>query len=271
MAQSGVQVIAISSGKGGVGKTNAAINLSVSLAKQGKRVMLMDADLGLANIDINLGLHCPFNMAHVMSGEKTFRDIVMSGPHGIKVVPAASGIYEMSALNNEQLQHLIQSFSEFDEALDYLIIDTAAGISDMVLAFLNASHQILVVACDEPSSITDAYALMKVMNQRYGTSRFHFVASMVKNEKHGRGLYQKIERVVEHYLKASLIYLGSVPRDEQLSMSNRQQAAVVDMAPVSNSARAYERMAAQVARWPAPDRLSGNMEFFVERLLQSNA
>ncbi len=271
MTQTGVQVLAVGSGKGGVGKTNASINIAIALAKQGQQVMLMDADLGLANIDVNLGLHCPFNMAHVMSGEKAFKDIVMTGPHGIKVVPAASGIYEMSALNNEQLQHLIQAFSEFDEALDYLVIDTAAGISDMVLAFLNAAHQILVVACDEPSSITDAYALMKVMNQRFSTSRFHFMASMVKNEKHGLGLYNKLERVVEHYLKASVMYLGSVPRDEQLGQANRQQKAVVDTAPLSNSSRAYERMASAIARWPAPDRLSGNMEFFVERLLQSNA
>ncbi len=271
MTQTGVQVLAVTSGKGGVGKTNASINLAIALAKQGKRVMLMDADLGLANIDVSLGLHCPFNMAHVMGGERAFKDIVMTGPHGIKIVPAASGIYEMSALNNEQLQHLIQAFSEFDETLDYLVIDTAAGISDMVLAFLNAAHQILVVACDEPSSITDAYALMKVMNQRFSTNRFHFMASMVKNEKHGRGLYHKLERVVEHYLKASVMYLGSVPRDEQLGQANRQQKAVVDAAPLSNSSRAYERMASAIARWPAPDRLSGNMEFFVERLLQSNA
>jgi flagellar biosynthesis protein FlhG len=128
MSSNGIQVIAVTSGKGGVGKTNTSINIAASLAKQGHQVMLMDADLGLANIDVNLGLQCTFNMAHVMSGEKTLSDIIQIGPFGIQVVPAASGIYEMASLQNEQLQHLIQAFSEYNGKLDYLIIDTAAGI-----------------------------------------------------------------------------------------------------------------------------------------------
>jgi flagellar biosynthesis protein FlhG len=268
MSSKGIQVIAVTSGKGGVGKTNTSINIAASLAKQGHKVMLMDADLGLANIDINLGLQCPFNMAHVMSGEKSLSEIIQTGPFGIQVVPAASGIYEMAALQNEQLQHLIQTFSEYNGELDYLIIDTAAGISDNVLAFLNAAHQVVVVVCDEPSSITDAYALIKVMSQRYDASRFHFIASMVKNEKEGQALYNKIERVVEHYLSATLLYLGSTPRDEQLRLANKQQKAVVEAAPMANSSRAYARMAAMVERWQPPTGLSGQMEFFVERLLQ---
>ena len=268
MRSKGIQVIAVTSGKGGVGKTNTSINIAASLAKQGHKVMLMDADLGLANIDINLGLQCPFNMAHVMSGEKALSEIIQTGPFGIQVVPAASGIYEMAALQNEQLQHLIQTFSEYNGELDYLIIDTAAGISDNVLAFLNAAHQVVVVVCDEPSSITDAYALIKVMNQRYDASRFHFIASMVKNEKEGRALYTKIERVVDHYLGATMLYLGSSPRDEQLRLANKQQKAVVQVAPMANSSRAYARMAAAVERWQAPSGLSGQVEFFVERLLQ---
>ena len=271
MSDSAVQVIAVTSGKGGVGKTNTSINIAASLAKQGHKVMLMDADLGLANIDVNLGLQCPFNMAHVMSGEKTLSEIVQPGPFGILVVPAASGIYEMAGLNNEQLQPLIQAFSDYNGELDYLIVDTAAGISDNVLAFLNAAHQVVVVACDEPSSITDAYALIKVMNQRYGTSRFHFIASMVKNEKEGQALYNKIERVVDHYLSATMLYLGSSPRDEQLRLANKQQKAVVQVAPMANSSRAYGRMSAVIERWPKPTGLSGQMEFFVERLLQHKA
>ena len=146
MSSNGIQVIAVTSGKGGVGKTNTSINIAASLAKQGHQVMLMDADLGLANIDVNLGLQCTFNMAHVMSGEKTLSDIIQIGPFGIQVVPAASGIYEMASLQNEQLQHLIQAFSEYNGKLDYLIIDTAAGISDNVLAFLNAAHQVIVLS-----------------------------------------------------------------------------------------------------------------------------
>ena len=271
MSSSTVQVIAVTSGKGGVGKTNTSINIAASLAKQGHKVMLMDADLGLANIDVNLGLQCSFNMAHVMSGEKTLSEIIQIGPFGIQVVPAASGIYEMAGLENEQLQHLIQAFSEYNGKLDYLIIDTAAGISDNVLAFLNAAHQVIVIACDEPSSITDAYALIKVMNQRYDASRFHFIASMVKNEKEGQALYAKIERVVDHYLGATMLYLGSSPRDEQLRMANKQQKAVVQAAPMATSSRAYARMAAVVERWPPPTGLSGQVEFFVDRLLQHKA
>lgn len=271
MSSTGVQVIAVTSGKGGVGKTNTSINIAASLAKQGHKVMLMDADLGLANVDVNLGLQCSFNMAHVMSGEKTLSEIVLTGPFDMQVVPAASGIYEMAGLQNEQLQHLIQAFSEYNGKLDYLIIDTAAGISDNVLAFLNAAHQVIVIACDEPSSITDAYALIKVMSQRYGATRFHFLASMVKNEKEGRALYTKIERVVDHYLGATMLYLGSTPHDDQLRIANKQQKAVVQAAPMANSSRAYMQMAAIVERWEAPTGLSGQVEFFVDRLLQREA
>lgn len=267
----GVQVIAVTSGKGGVGKTNASINIAAALAKAGHKVMLMDADLGLANVDVNLGLHCKYNMSHVLSGEQAFTEIILPGPYGVMVVPAASGIYEMAGLSNAKLQNLIQAFSAYDGALDYLIIDTAAGISDMVLAFLNAAHQTVVVACDEPSSITDAYALMKVMHQRYGANRFHFIASMVNNESQGKALYGKIERVLNHYLQASLLYLGSVNRDDQLRQANQRQQAVVEASPMAVSARAYGRMAQQMERWQRPSGLSGQMEFFVDRLVQKPA
>ena len=167
-----VKVIAVSSGKGGVGKTNVSVNLAVSLASSGKEVMLMDADLGLANVDVLLGLNPAYDLSHVISGERTLEEVIVEGPNNIKIVPGSSGISRMANITPAEQAGLVHAFSELGHVLDVLVVDTGAGISDSVVSFCSAAQEVIVVVCDEPASITDAYAFIKVMSREHGVERF---------------------------------------------------------------------------------------------------
>ena len=266
-----VKVIAVTSGKGGVGKTNVSVNLAVALARAGREVMMMDADLGLANVDVLLGLSPKYNLSHVMEGEVTLDEILVDGPEGVHIVPAASGVKRMAELGPAENVGLIRSFSELSHDLDYLIIDTAAGIHDSVISFVRASREVIVVACDEPSSITDAYALIKVMNRDYGVGRFHMVANMVRSAAEGEGLYGKLSKVTDRYLDLTLDYCGAIPQDEAVRKAVQRQKPVVQAYPGSPSGRAFTELARRVDRWPSPNSAEGHLEFFVERLIQYGA
>src|ERR1700741_1073955 len=163
-----VQVIAITSGKGGVGKTSVSVNLSTSLAMSGKQVMLLDGDLGLANVDVMLGLQPSYNLAHVLEGQCTLDETILGGPAGLMVVPASSGKKNMAELTRAENAGLVRAFSELSRPLDVLIVDTAAGIADSVITFSQASQEVIVVICNDPASLTDAYALIKVLNRDHG-------------------------------------------------------------------------------------------------------
>ncbi len=182
-----VQVIAVSGGKGGVGKTNVSINLAVSLAEIGRKVMVLDADLGLANIDVVLGLHPKFDLSHVMRGEKDLDEIIIDGPAGIRLIPGASGIQHMAELSPAEHAGIISAFSEMGSDIDTLIVDTAAGISDTVISFTRASQEVIVVVCDEPASITDAYAIIKLLNKEYGSTRFRVLGKYGAHSPGGQG------------------------------------------------------------------------------------
>lgn len=264
-----VQVIAVTGGKGGVGKSNVSINLAINLAEMGRRVMLLDADLGLANIDVLLGITSKRNIADVISGECSLRDILVDGPKGIKVVPASSGTQKMVSLNHLEHAGLINAFSELSQDLDVLIIDTAAGISDGVVSFLRASQEIIVVVCDEPTSITDSYALIKLLNRDYGMYRFRVLANMVKTQEEGRHLYSKLAHVTERFLDVALQYVGCIPFDEAVKKAVQRQRAVSDVYPRSKAAIAYRALAQKADGWPLPSSPKGHLEFFVERLVQS--
>ncbi|MGD8784141.1 MAG: P-loop NTPase, partial [Thioalkalispiraceae bacterium] len=192
-----VRVLAVTGGKGGVGKTNVAVNLGVALAQNGSKVLILDADLGLANIDIMLGLHPTANLHHVISGERTLEEIMVEGPEGIKIIPAASGIKDMAELSAESHAGLIQAFSELTQEVDTLIVDTAAGISDSVTSFTRAAQEVVVVVCDEPASITDAYAIIKLLSREHGIFRFRVLANMANGAQHGREIYNKILKVTD--------------------------------------------------------------------------
>ena len=262
-----VRVIAVTSGKGGVGKTNISVNLAASLSLAGQRVMLMDADLGLANVDVLLGLEPHFDLQHVINGEKSLDEIIVEGPLGIHVVPASSGVERMAELTSVEHASLISAFSELEQPIDVLIVDTAAGIADGVVSFAKACQEVIVVVCDEPTSLTDAYALIKVLSMRHGIKQFQILANMVKDESQGLNLYEKLLNTTDRFLEVGLKYLGAVPFDEQLRQSVRAQKPVVEAYPRSPAAKALVRIGEKINRWPLPDQATGYLQFFVERLL----
>ncbi len=263
-----VRVIAVTSGKGGVGKTNLSVNLGVALAQMGKRVALLDADMGLANVDILLGLSPEFNLSHVLTGDKTLNDIMLNGPAGLRVIPASSGIQQMSELSTIEQAGIIRAFSEIDQNLDVLIVDTAAGISSSVVNFARACQEIIVVVCDEPTSLTDAYAYIKLLNRDYGLGKFHIVTNMVQSVQQGQQLFTKLTKVTDRYLDVSLSYTGAVPFDEYLRKSVQKQKPVVEIFPRSKAAIALKNLALKIDSWPIKIQAGGYLEFFVERIIQ---
>ncbi|HHJ13661.1 MAG TPA: MinD/ParA family protein [Gammaproteobacteria bacterium] len=266
-----VRVIAVTSGKGGVGKTNVSVNLAVALSEAGKQVMLLDADLSLANIDVLLGLHPDKNLSHVIDGERSLEEIIIEGPSGIMVVPASSGIKRLGELSAVENAGLIRAFSELNHDVDALIIDTAAGINESVTSFSRAAQEIVVVVCDEPASITDAYALIKVLNVDYGIQRFRVLANQAHSAQEGRELFNKISRVTDRYLDVTLEFMGVVPHDDYLKKAVQKQRAVVQAYPRSRSSMAFRTLAQKADKWPMPARAGGHLEFFVERLIQSHS
>ena len=263
------RVISVANSKGGVGKTNVSVNLAVSMASQGKSVVLFDADLGLANVDIALGLKPEYDIRHVISGERTLEEVLVDGPKGVKIVPASSGVAEMANLSAEQQAGLVRAFSELSMPVDTLIVDTGAGIEPAVLTFASACQEIIVVICDEPTSITDAYALIKVLNKDCGVQRFQVLANMVDNETQGRQLFEKISRVADRFLDINLGYVGAIPRDDYLRKAVQQQSPVVQSFPRSQSAKALMKLAKTVDQQFTPRQSSGGLGFFVERLIQN--
>ncbi|WP_045736978.1 P-loop NTPase [Xanthomonas sp. MUS 060] len=264
-----VRTIAVTGGKGGVGKTNISVNLSMALADMGKRTLLLDADLGLANVDVLLGLTPRFTVADLVAGRCTLEEALIDMPNGLMVVPAASGRRYMAELPPAQHVGLVNVFSELQRDLDIMVIDTAAGITDSVLTFCQAAQDAVVVVCDEPASITDAYALIKVLARERGMDRLQIVANMVRDANEGRLLYEKLSRVCEKFLgDVSLNYLGCVPQDDWLRLSVQRQQPVVKAYPSSPSAQAISDIARRTSRWQAPTVPSGNVEFFVERIIQ---
>jgi len=263
-----VRAIAVTGGKGGVGKTNVSVNLGVAAAEMGQKVMLLDADLGLANIDVVLGLHPEYDLSHVMRGERTLDEILVEGPAGLKLVPGASGLKSLAELSPAEHTGLIRAFSELAGDTELLIVDTAAGISDTVLSFSRAAHEIVVVVCDEPASITDAYAIIKLLNRDYGHQRFRVLANMVRSAQEGRELYNKMCRVTDRYLDVTLGFMGAIPFDENLRKAVRTQRPVVQAFPRSRVAQVFRSLAKKIETWPQPEGANGQVQFFVERLIK---
>jgi len=266
-----VQVIAVSSGKGGVGKTNVSVNLSLAMVEAGQRVLLLDADLGLANVDLLLGLRSEYNLSHVISGERSLEEVVVDGPEGLKIIPAASGMQMMAELTPNQHAGVIRSFSDLSIPLDVLVVDTAAGISDGVVSFVKASNEVIVVVCNEPTSLTDAYALIKVMSEDHGVQKFNILANSVRDPQEGLKLFKKLSRVTDYYLDVTLSFMGAVPYDEYLVKAVKKQNAVMQAFPQSPSSIAFRKLAKTVLSWPVPQSASGHLEFFVERLIKFSA
>ncbi|MFT5923190.1 MAG: flagellar biosynthesis protein FlhG [Paraglaciecola sp.] len=266
-----IKVIAVTGGKGGVGKTNVTLNTAISLAQQGKRVMVLDADLGLANVDVLLGLRVEKNLSHVLSGECTLDEVLVEGPYGIKIAPATSGSQSMTELTPTEHAGLIRAFSELRSQIDVLLVDTAAGISDMVLSFSKASQDIMMVVCDEPTSLTDAYALIKILNKEHGVFRFKIVANMVRSSREGDELFSKLTKVTNRFLDVALELVAVIPFDENVRKSVRKQKAIVEAFPTSPAAMAIRKLAKKAIEWPIPNQPGGHLEFFLEQLVTKKA
>jgi flagellar biosynthesis protein FlhG len=266
----GAKVIAITGGKGGVGKTATAVNLGTALARLGRNAMLLDADLGLANVDVLLGMKTRLNLEHVMNGQCALNDVVLTASSGLRVVPASSGNFSMATLSRPQHAGLVHAFNDLVEPLDVLLVDTAAGLGNDVIAFSEAAQRVVVLVCDEPAALTDAYGLIKVLCRRQPGCRFEIVANMVETAVQGRELYEKLLRVCDRFLGITPAYFGYVPNDDYLRQAIRRQTTVVEAFPSSPSARAFQRLALAVDGWSAPTQARGGVEFFMERLVRGD-
>lgn len=261
--------LAVTSGKGGVGKTIVTVNLAVNFAKQGLKVLMIDADLGLANIDVVLGLTPDFTIQDVLSGEKDLTEIAITGPMGITILPAASGVAELSNLSEAQRLLLMDSIDHWNADFDVVLVDTGAGISPNVRYFVLAVEQILVVATPDPASVTDAYALMKVMYLNHRIDRFDLLVNQVKNEREALEVYKTIQRVADRFLNVGLNYAGFIPQDPQLTISMRKQRPISELFPEAPSSLAFEKLAESLMRyWQKIQPDDGRATFFGRRLLQ---
>lgn len=265
-----VRVIAVASGKGGVGKTSVSINLSLALCNAGLRTLLLDTDLGLANVDVMLGLHPKHTLADVIAGRCTLDQAIVDGPRGLRIIPAASGKRHMTELMPQQHVGIVHALSELTEPLDVMVVDNAAGIADGVLTFCQAAQDVIVVVCDEPASVTDAYALIKVLNRERGVERVQVLANQVHDVAEGWQLFEKLEHVTSRFLDVNLGYLGAIPRDEWLRRAVQRQQAVVDAFPSAPAAIAFREVARRIGEWQAPVAPRGHVEFFLERLIQQS-
>lgn len=261
------KVIAITSGKGGVGKTTVTVNLGVTLASSGKQVLLLDGDMSLANVDVLLGLTPRYNLSHVLEGRCTLEDTLLEGPAGLMVIPASSGKKNMAELTRAENAGIVNAFSDFSRAVDVLLVDTGAGIADSVLTLSAASQEIILVVTNDPASITDAYALIKVLSREHGVNRVQVLANQVANLGEAREMYAGLERVAEKFLNVNLGFLGAIPQDEWLRAAIRKQRAVVDLYPSAPSSLAFQALAKRTEAWQ-PGLPRGHVEFFSERLLQ---
>ncbi len=262
------QVVGVASGKGGVGKTTVAANLAVALGQRGHRVVLLDADLGLANAQVALGVQAPWNLSHLLAGEKTLAQLLVDvpGAPGVRLVPGASGLRHMGALADAEVAAVIDAFDALAPEVDMLVVDIAAGISPSVLAFMAACQHRLVVLQDQPASIADAYGLVKVMAQDQGLEAIRLVANMARDPRHGHQLSEFFNGVTTRFLGRSLPMLGSVCADAAVTQAQRRYRSVLDHAPASPAAADFRALARAVEGLPRPGVLQGQRQFFQRAL-----
>ena len=241
------RVITVTSGKGGVGKSNISVNLAVQLSKMGKRVIIFDADFGLANVEVMFGAIPQYNLSDLIYNGKQITDIITPGPLNIGFISGGSGIIGLNNLYKEQILYVIRSMSELNEIADFVIVDTGAGISDQVMEFVLASPEVIMVTTPEPSSLTDSYSLLKTLyknpNFTASKSRVHVIANRVTSYEDGKGVFDKLNSVVAQFLQGNLNYLGMIPQDLAIDRAVRQQKTVTLNEPNSNAAKAFKVLA----------------------------
>jgi len=267
--QKGIRVIAVTSGKGGVGKSNVVSNLAIAMSMLGKKVLVIDADLGLGNLDVLLGLSPTYNLNHVLNGEKSLSEILIDGPAGIKIIPAGSGVQEFTSLGQHEKLMLLDELDMLDEQFDIMIVDTEAGISENVTYFTVAAQEIIVVVTPEPTSITDVYALIKLLATRYSEHHFKVLVNMAKDSEDALEVFRKLANVAGRFLDISLDYLGCVVKDEKVIEAVKRQKAVSELFPESEAATCFTTLAKRVIENARQTRLKGSVQFFFNRFLDN--
>lgn len=262
-----VQVIAITGGKGGVGKSTLSINLSTAFALEGRKTLLLDGDLGLANADILLGITPRHTLAEVLTGQRTLEEVLTSVRPNFSIVAGASGLTSLAALGEAEHLGIVRAFSSLVNDVDVLVVDTPAGISPGSLQLTLAAQHVVVVVVDEPASVTDAYAVMKVLSSEHGLRHFKIVTNMTRSDRAGTQLFSTLLKVTHRFLDVVLEHAGDIPDDDQMRVAIREQRPVVDAFPESRAGRALRRLARTAADWPTPVGSRGHIEFFAERLV----
>jgi flagellar biosynthesis protein FlhG len=264
-----IRVISVTSGKGGVGKTSVTANLAQALCHAGKRVLILDADLGLANMDVMLGLNPRYTINHLLKGEKRIDEIIIDAPGGFKLLPAASGIPELTDLDSTQRMFLLNELDSLQERFDVLLIDTGAGISSNVMYFNFAAMEKVVVVTNEPTSLTDAYALIKILTQKYQQKKFEILVNSARNDKEAERIYRHLSLVVDQFLGSpSLDYIGWIPYDRKIPTAIRKQQTVLALYPEAPSSKRFRELAdAFIAKGGGGGVFEGDIRFFWKRLL----
>jgi len=261
------RVLSITSGKGGVGKTHTSVNLSLTLTKQGKKVLLIDADMGLANVNILLGFETAATLGDVVAGKSSIDDVIVSHTLGFDIIPAASGVAELTRLSEDERQLLISSFQTFASTYDYIIIDTAAGIGGNVMYFNSAAEDVLVVVDPEPTSITDAYALIKVCSTDHGIQDFKVIANRVPAQKNGKDVYAQLAVATDKFLQVGLKYLGQVTRDDCVNQAVMEQRPYLDLYPGCEASLDIQKIASKLIKEEKSRSPKGGMHLFFEQML----
>lgn len=262
------KVFTIASGKGGVGKTNIVVNLAIACQRQGKRVLIFDADLGLANIDIIFGLDPQYTIEDLISGQRDLSQIIVQGPENVSIIPASSGVQELTNLTEGQKMHLLNEFDSLNNQYDLMLIDTGAGVSSNVIYFNLAAEERIIVVRPEPTSITDAYALIKIMFSRYGIKSFHLLMNMVAGEVEAKAVYNNLSKVLSRFMRGIRIdYAGYIMSDELLQKSVTQRRPVLSLYPDASSSKNFNTLADYLLKQDSEVSFDGNIKFFWKRLM----
>ncbi|KTD21696.1 MinD/ParA family protein [Legionella londiniensis] len=262
-----IKVIAITSGKGGVGKSAVSINLAYELAKRKKSVLLLDADLELPGLDIMLGVYSKYNLQHLIKGECDINEMLIKAPGGFHLIAGSPDVEYMSSLNSFAYTGIINAFNELNGEWDYLIIDTAPGVSENVLSFIRSVQEIILVVSDEPTSLTSTYALIKIMKNRHHWMKFHVLVNMARGIQEGQNVFNKLYYITEQFLEVHLDYVGMIPFEEEFHRAIKKQKTLIQAFPESEAAIAIRQLATTVEEWPVELSTSGNICFFAERYI----
>lgn len=260
------RVIAVASGKGGVGKTNFVVNLALALQEQGKKTIIFDADLGMANIDVVLGIVPPFTLTHVIKGQKKLKEIMLEGPSGVKILPGSAGVEELVHLSDYQIQNLITEWTNLEENFDFILVDTGAGIHAEVLNFLRAADDIVVVLTPEPPSITDAYSLIKILAQKDLKANVHMVVNQASDDEEGHQIFKRVSRVVEDFLSMRINLLGIIPMDEKVSAAVKRQKPFILEYPNAAASRGIRNVVQQLTAGASEVPVGGMKQFLLKMI-----